>query len=347
MRRFDSDTVLLTDNEILINVAKKNYTNFLVSTNNVESLKRKREYSSEQKCDLDIKTKGNIIGEDINLSQDLNSILWDKLNNGATVQQVQSIYSDICTLNVISNLAIDSAKKEFIVDINKEMKKIQKKYKRKDESNRTIKPHFFEHIARKKGYCDKSKTNYKSCKTTMDYVVKSINRYRRSRKLSNKEEIKNFYEIIDTDEFDSTNVYYEQIGRVLNLIDDTVKTKNSIYSNPSYTNEEKYKLYSECQQNCTEYIGKLKFTKDTMISILKKVDDYEDKKNGRKAGNMLFNILFGYPNTSFFEIIKESSTPIAMLKRDDCGGNIPIFHMNFAKTYKNEQKTSDFQKSET
>ena len=60
---FDSDTLLLTNNEILINAAKRNYIKFPVPTKLVESTKVKRKYTSEQQADLDIKTSVNKIGE--------------------------------------------------------------------------------------------------------------------------------------------------------------------------------------------------------------------------------------------------------------------------------------------
>lgn len=60
---FDSDTLLLTDNDILVRAAKRNYDHFPVPTKLVESAKRKRKYTSHEKADLDIKTSVNKIGE--------------------------------------------------------------------------------------------------------------------------------------------------------------------------------------------------------------------------------------------------------------------------------------------
>ena len=54
-----------------------------------------------EKADLDIKTSVNKIGEIINLSQELNSILWDRLHNGASIESVMSLYCDIAQLDVM------------------------------------------------------------------------------------------------------------------------------------------------------------------------------------------------------------------------------------------------------
>lgn len=60
--------MMLTDNEILIRAAEKNYDLFKVPTSLVESKKTRRSYTNAQKADLDIKTSVNKIGEIINLS---------------------------------------------------------------------------------------------------------------------------------------------------------------------------------------------------------------------------------------------------------------------------------------
>ena len=57
---FDSDTVLLTDNEILIRAAKRNYNTFKTPTANVSSDKVKRYYTPEQQADLDKRKRRTI-----------------------------------------------------------------------------------------------------------------------------------------------------------------------------------------------------------------------------------------------------------------------------------------------
>ena len=104
---FDSDTVLLTDNEILIRAAKRNYHLFKTPTSFVSAQKVKRYYTPEQQADLDIKTSVNLIGAVINLSQELNSLFWDRLYNGSTYEQEKDLYYDICQLNALSNLEIN------------------------------------------------------------------------------------------------------------------------------------------------------------------------------------------------------------------------------------------------
>lgn len=103
---YDSDTLMITDNQILINAAKKNYHLFTTPTNLVESIKLKRKYTPEEQCDLDVKTSVNKIGEIVNLSQVLNSVYWDRIRHGMSHEELHDLYCDVSTLDVMSNLEI-------------------------------------------------------------------------------------------------------------------------------------------------------------------------------------------------------------------------------------------------
>ena len=60
---FDSDTVMLTDNAILISAAERNNGRFPVAISQISAKKTKRQYTASQKADLDIKTSNNLIGD--------------------------------------------------------------------------------------------------------------------------------------------------------------------------------------------------------------------------------------------------------------------------------------------
>ena len=60
---FDSDSLILTDNSILIEAAKRTTNMFKVAVCNVSNSKRKRYYTTNDMTDLDIKTSNNLIGE--------------------------------------------------------------------------------------------------------------------------------------------------------------------------------------------------------------------------------------------------------------------------------------------
>ena len=103
---YDSDSILLTDNKLLIETAKKYYNYFLVPTCLVEAKKTPRKYNDAHKADLDVKTSVNKIGEIVNLSQQLNSLYWEKINKGAELAVCEELYFDICKLSVLSGMEI-------------------------------------------------------------------------------------------------------------------------------------------------------------------------------------------------------------------------------------------------
>jgi hypothetical protein len=104
---YDSDTMLITNNKLLIAAAEKNYDKFAVPTSQVSAIKRKRYFDNEDKCDLDIRTSVNKIGEIVNLSQELNTLFWDNLYNGQTFEDNQELYNDIVKLAILSNVEIN------------------------------------------------------------------------------------------------------------------------------------------------------------------------------------------------------------------------------------------------
>lgn len=126
---FDSDTMMLTDNPILIKAAERNYHRFLVPTSMVEAKKIVRHYTRSDQSDLDIKTSVNKIGEIVNLSQELNTKLWDALNGGAEFSKYEELYCEIAQLDVLSNIEIDKAKREYAVDSVAEIKRLRKSMK--------------------------------------------------------------------------------------------------------------------------------------------------------------------------------------------------------------------------
>lgn len=73
----------------------------------VDSRKTKRYYTDKDKVDLDVKTSVNKIGEIVNLSQYLNSILWQNVSNGQLIEDNMELYKDICILAVLSGIEIN------------------------------------------------------------------------------------------------------------------------------------------------------------------------------------------------------------------------------------------------
>lgn len=331
---FDSDTCMLTDDPMLIKAAEKNYSLFKVPTSLVESKKTKRAYTSAQQTDLDIKTSENMIGEIINLSQELNSLLWDKLNSGADFEDVAEIYYDTSMLDVMSGLEIDKAKKEFVVNNRDEYKRLKAKYERRDDKGRAIKPNFFGTLARRKGYYDSEKKAYLFHKTTMDYVQHTINRCRfwRGSYKANKP----FSYVIDPVMVGTAGARYElarkfiDAARVLRQKVSAIYTelKSSLEINDSIDASAKsafaWEEVKAAKAELIEFVAKYKCNPATMYVILRDLEKEENKD----ISAVLFDALFGTANSSFYDMIESSREPI-QIATECLTGSVMLYGYTF------------------
>lgn len=310
---FDSDTVLLTNNEILIKAARKNIFGFKVAVNHVKSLKMKRFYTPEQQCDLDAKTSTNKIGEIVNLSQELNTIIWNMINSGATYKEVNEIYLDVCKLSVMSNLEIDSAKREFEISNIKELRALREKYERREDS-KAIKPYFFVFKDKSKGYFIPDHKAYNRHDTTMDYLEAAVNRFVYAARNVGTSGVEPFSSIVDHSDYNIHSVTKSQVEKVLNEILDYKNKITTVYAQArereEKPSEEEYNIISDLVYERNEKIEKIKFNKNTMIYFL----DLLDKEKYSSIKNLLFESLFGIPNTSFYEVINNEKENITVLQ---------------------------------
>lgn len=329
---FDSDTVLLTDNEILIRAARRNYNVFKTPTSFVTAQKVKRYYTPEEQADLDIKTSVNKIGEIINLSQELNSLLWDKMYHGNSYDNIKELYYDICQLDVMSGIEIDKAKKEFDVNNSKELDKMREKYKEElsDEYNKKKIPHFFSHIARQKGYYNPEKKNYCKYHTSMDYLQTIVNGF----KIKNpyKKDWLPFVSILDNSKFYSTHVNQKQVNKIYSILKKYISDRKNIFGSELDKDDKFAKaqlLYSNLVSDIeSEIIG--------FSTLYRLLSSLEDKENSQ-IKNTLLQILYMCGNESFNKAIINSSSEIEQLEIG--GDDIELFKIGYkiAKNKVNSQ----------
>ena len=178
---YDSDSMLLTDNDTIVKAAKKNYDKFLVPVIGFKPEKKKMEFFSSNKKenlilnlnDIDNAIANNIVGKIVNLSQLLNSHLWDGYNSNSRYNY-NELYSQISILCVLSGAEIDSSKRSFPFTPATQYNRIKNYAVRSGYYKK--KPLFFtilqknksrqSTINRIKSLEDKTK----KCKTSMDYL---------------------------------------------------------------------------------------------------------------------------------------------------------------------------------
>ena len=306
---FDSDTMILSNNKQIIDIAKINYDVFKVPTSEVKGKKTKRRYTKAETADLDIKTGKNLIGEIINLSQVLNSIMWDKLytvkesyevRGDATkyFDEIKEIYYDVCQLDVMSCIEIDKAKKEFAIDNKKELDALRKKYSEQlTEYDKGVRPYFFKHLAKNKGYFKDGAKSYVNYDTSMDYLAelidnKSQSKYKRNKKVK-------FSEIFKLDSYDNKNVKYQMIKEILKKCTEYKKIRDSIWADESLEGESRKNALVVVKDNFYDSIKNYKPNNDTLYRMISLLDD----KEKRELKTTLFQIIFFVGAENFREYL--------------------------------------------
>lgn len=326
--------MLITNHPLLIQAAEKNYHRFGVPTNLVESRKTKRFYTPEQQADLDIKTSVNKIGDIINLSQELQTNLWHQLNNGADFEEVRELYYDICQLDVMSNLEIDSAKKEFAISNVGELQHLKKKWLRTDDQDRVVKPYFFEHLVKSKGYKISEKKAYTKHDTTMDFLARAIDRYKSPRVKSENLPI---ISIINFPDYDSRKVYYEQEEKILELVKNFREKSNALWNLKSdYDPGEKYDLYQKYKAEVYGVLKKMKINKHTLYHLIKATE------SGEYSGlvGYVITLMFNLENEDAYDLLSSNKEPMDVLVPDP-HGDIILYGKSYSKKASNLRNIPD------
>lgn len=334
---FDSDTVLLTDNEILIRAAKRNYHLFKTPTAFVSARKVKRYYTPEQQADLDIKTSVNKIGEIVNLSQELNSLLWDRMYYGETYDDIKELYYDICQLDVMSGIEIDKAKKEFEIDNGRELDKLRQKYEpylrefEKNEDGEIVKgrkktPHFFSHISKQKGFYTPEKKHYCKYHTSMDYLQTIVNGFKI--KNSYKKDWLPFVSILDNSLFRTNRINQKQINKIYSIIKEYINDCKNLYSQSSESKDDRNEKAIILKERLIDNIESETIGISTLYRLLSSIEDSENSQ----IKNILLEILFLCGNKSFNKAIIQSKDTILQL--EDGGNDIKLFNLGYKITKK-------------
>ena len=149
---YDSDTMLMSDNPILVKAAKKNYKKFLVPYSAYKPLEKspidKEKSVIDKVFEIDKSIARNYVGSIVNLSQLLNSHFWNQYNNDKKNFNIE-LYKKICILSCLAGSEIDRSKRMFPFDTHEEYNRIRKYA----EENNFLKekPLFFKNISNEEG----------------------------------------------------------------------------------------------------------------------------------------------------------------------------------------------------
>lgn len=184
---YDSDSNLLTNNSIIVKSCEKINKDFKIPKNDILAIKVKRDFTDENMAEVDHIISQNLIGQVVNTSQEINSLLNNILNNGndklnykhkddedttpKCKHNIKDLYNRASKLSSISNCEIDKAKKNFEdLRVNRELDSIKEDLvmvkdifddKKYSEDKRRVKPLFFKVIGDTKALKERRLTDKK------------------------------------------------------------------------------------------------------------------------------------------------------------------------------------------
>ena len=309
---YDSDAMLITYDKLIVETAFKQKDTFKVPVCSIKSDGKKKPSLSE----LDYNTSENKIGHIVNLSQKLNSILWDKLNSGLDYESIQEIYEDVCKLAVLSGIEIDKAKRAYDkISVSKEINKIANKHN-------VISPEFFKEIDF--GYGIKER-KYSFYDAPMEYVYKSVKDidYRKGK----EKEIE--YRAISSMLKEPTlkkSTAYDHKKEIIAISKEYKEKLDFLYSELRRADDdEKDNLYVKIKQTKDKRNEEVKelLSEEYVLYLILKEYEKEESENWHLYAPLLENELF----KSMLKMSKEKMQKVA--SKDD--GEYDLYGLKFAK----------------
>ena len=306
---YDSDSMLITNNPILRDAAAKNYGKFPVPFCDVKpGGKVSYSTSSSDLAKLDVKISENKIGEIVNLSQFLNSIYWDRLSRGETMEALEPLYADICKLAVLSGMEIDKAKRLFTVSADSVLDRLRAHKDEYKAKNGGKVPTFFAFItesASKDGVSDEARLNT-AMSFVYDAVGKDKGRAERGRKLLYKELFD-----LNFETGDPTGAYTKRRASIMKFVEDAqaqIRYLNFIGKKKNRSEkllaiEKAEALFEECKE-------RVKKSADDHVYALLLGELDKDEKISRVKGfrSLLFASLCYANNCALMKKLKKSDS---------------------------------------
>ena len=311
---YDSDTMLITDDALLVNAAERYKDFFRVPVCNIKAEAK----TVQTLAELDHDTSVNKIGEIVNLSQKLNSILWDELYHGADEENIHAIYSDICKLAVLSGLEIDKAKHTFEnIRVSKELTALRKKYARPS-------PQFFTEI-------DERKTKqYAFYHTAMDYLYAQVKKLHFRKGREQYEVYRPISSNLAYDISSGNATEYRHKDKIVQIIDESKAAVNRLYQTIRTADEQErevlYAQIADIKAARDKQVAKWLTNENVLILVLR---HYE--KNSA-ADWRIYAALINHP--IFSELLWELYDGTALQVVEDESGEYTLYGRKFTKKHR-------------
>ncbi|MFB5759088.1 hypothetical protein [Paenibacillus medicaginis] len=278
---YDSDTVLLIDNDHLLSITKRVFGEYNVCINKVSSSKREYRVCNEDMAIIDneLSNSQKYIGRTVNTGQLCMSRYWDLLNNGKKEDEVFELIKKIDVVTVLSGICIDLAKKMFDININKEIEYISKAKELKKE-----KPLFWKYVSQSAEII----TSRYDC--PMDFLYEEMSDLNYADK---KDDIPLYDLLIQRS---LKNVIRRQEYKINNYVETMVEKINNTYGS-NLSEEERDRRIDDIIRYYKFFVDKLLINENTMYSLIYKVS--KNKKD--KIASRLLRTLHMSNKTTFID----------------------------------------------
>ncbi|HCC07280.1 MAG TPA: hypothetical protein DEP72_03810 [Clostridiales bacterium] len=279
----DSDTMLITTNDILIEKAKYCEKEFKTPKKDINGMSEPKKYNMFEISKLDHFLANNSIGEIVNLSQIINSYMNEAIILGKDKEEINELYNLSSRLSSLSQIEIDKSKKNFHnVDVKRELGKIKrskyikhiektikyevKKETKKKKVKKTFVPMFFKNIVANKKY------EFREFKTPMDELIKVLDDIKNAKRKSCK---KKFEDLLVQQKDLGVKYQQKQVEKICGIITDYKKKFDAIHSykegNRNKDRSEKDRLKIRLAfEEARDKIKKIKVNTATVLTIIKR-----------------------------------------------------------------------------
>ena len=325
---FDSDQMMIVDNDIMIDAAVKNYDKFLVPTTDIEPVTKEEEYTAKNLAKLDYESSENLIGQIVNLSQVLNSKLWDEMNRDKPDEtKIKQLYKDVCQLSIMSGLEIDKAKKTLPVDNKDELKDIRERYTEECEItkngkvvavNKILYPNFFKELGKKGNY--NSKKVYVKYATTLDMIGDEI----AYKTMTVEGTEKALHKILRKPDIKSRDVDKDKIKAVLKLCKQRAKDDKRLGVEKTQLGKSEYnRMRKQTIENFLEDLAEIKMNQATLYTLLTSED-------AEKYEDYILQGLLELKSSTLKKLVKTDDTTPTLV--EDAAGDIEIYGIKHKKS---------------
>jgi hypothetical protein len=288
---YDSDTLVLFDSEILLELGKKCFGKYPVCINKVESQKKQYQLNNYDMCVIDnqLSTSQKNIGRVVNLGQQCMSTYWDLLAGGKTESELENLMKKVDIMTVLSGICIDLSKKLYEINIEKEISNVEKTPELMD-----LKPLFWKYISESKTIKDRV-IDY-NC--PMDYLYNEMT----GLDYANHRKNIDFIDLLVKENIKNGN--RKQEDKILTYVEEMCTKINSINASSTGNSDDEVEERNNRVDDVIKYfnfhVQKLTVKPDTMYAILVHMI-----KNKSKTVTKLMNILHTTQKEVFLEAFKK------------------------------------------